>query len=171
MLYTPLTQLAMTLCYQAHRDQTDKGGVPYVFHPFHLAETMDTEEAICTALLHDAVGDGGLTLAHLRRAGLPETVVRAVDALTRRPGQDYETYLIALARNPLARRVKWADLAHNSHPGRLAALPAPVRARLEEKYRNAQALLAAEEGSAPPSACPAQLTQGPEEDYDRKEVP
>lgn len=171
MLYTPLTQLAMTLCFQAHKDQTDKGGVPYVFHPFHLAEAMDTEEAICTALLHDAVEDGGLTLADLRQAGLPEPVVQAVDALTRRPGQDYETYLTTLARNPLARQVKWADLAHNSHPGRLAALPAPVRARLEEKYRNAQALLAAAEGSAPPPVRPAQLTQGPEEDYDRKEVP
>ena len=142
MRYTPLTQLAMTLCFQAHRDQTDKGGVPYVFHPFHLAEEMETEAEICTALLHDAVEDGGLTLADLRRAGLPEEVVRAVDALTRRPRQDYEAYLAALAQNPLARKVKWADLAHNSHPGRLAALPPEERARLTKKYQRAQKILA-----------------------------
>ena len=157
MLYTPLTQLAMTLCYQAHRDQTDKGGVPYVFHPFHLAEEMDSEEAICTALLHDAVEDGGLTLAHLRRAGLPETVVRAVDALTRRPGQDYGDYLTALAADPLARQVKWADLAHNSHPGRLAALPAGERARLTGKYQRAKALLAE---LAPPAAVDTEGQKG-----------
>lgn len=144
MRYTPMTQRAMDLCYQAHRDQRDKAGVPYVFHPFHLAETMDSEEEICTALLHDAVEDGGLTLDDLVQAGFPPAVVQAVDLLTRRPGQPYADYLAALARHPLARKVKLADLAHNSDPGRLAGLPPAEQARLVEKYRQAKALLAEE---------------------------
>ena len=40
MLYTPATKKAMKLCFEAHKDQVDKSGVPYVFHPFHLAEQM-----------------------------------------------------------------------------------------------------------------------------------
>lgn len=146
MRYTPMTQRAMDLCWQAHRDQRDKAGVPYVFHPFHLAETMDSEEEICAALLHDAVEDGGLTLDDLVQAGFPPAVLQAVDLLTRRPGQPYADYLAALARHPLARKVKLADLAHNSDPGRLAGLPPAERARLAEKYRRAKALLAEERG-------------------------
>ncbi len=141
MRYTALTQRAMVLCFQAHRDQVDKGGVPYVFHPFHLAEQMDSEEAICTALLHDVVEDGGLSLADLARAGMPDRVVAAVDRLTRRPGTSYEAYLRALAEDPLARAVKREDLAHNSDPERLASLSPEERRRLTEKYRAARALL------------------------------
>ena len=37
MIYTDLTKKAMKLCYAAHKDQVDKSGLPYVFHPFHLA--------------------------------------------------------------------------------------------------------------------------------------
>ena len=57
MLYTPLTKKALKLCFDAHRDQLDKSGLPYVFHPFHLAEQMDSENAVILALLHDVVED------------------------------------------------------------------------------------------------------------------
>ena len=45
MIYTDLTKQAMKLCFDAHKDQTDKSGLPYVFHPFHLAEQMPDEES------------------------------------------------------------------------------------------------------------------------------
>ena len=41
MIYTPLTNKAMRLAYAAHQGQTDQAGLPYIFHPFHLAEQMD----------------------------------------------------------------------------------------------------------------------------------
>ena len=41
--YTALTRKAMRICYAAHEGQMDKSGVPYVFHPIHLAEQMETE--------------------------------------------------------------------------------------------------------------------------------
>ena len=63
--YTALTRKAMRICYAAHEGQVDKSGVPYVFHPLHLAEQMETEEEICTALLHDVVEDTKWTLAEL----------------------------------------------------------------------------------------------------------
>ena len=43
MIYTRLTKLALRLCFDGHRDQVDKTGLPYVFHPFHLAEGMKDE--------------------------------------------------------------------------------------------------------------------------------
>ena len=65
MLYTPLTKKAMRLSFTAHRDQTDKGGLPYVYHPFHLAEQMTDEYSICVALLHDVVEDTDMTWEEL----------------------------------------------------------------------------------------------------------
>ena len=40
MIYTDLTKKALKLCFEAHKDQVDKTGLLYVFHPFHLAEQM-----------------------------------------------------------------------------------------------------------------------------------
>ena len=65
MLYTEMTKKALQLCFDAHRDQKDKSGLPYVFHPFHLAEQMQTEETTVVALLHDVVEDTDYTLADL----------------------------------------------------------------------------------------------------------
>ena len=53
MIYTDWTKKAMKLAYEAHHGQVDKGGMPYVFHPFHLAEQMDDEISTVAALLHD----------------------------------------------------------------------------------------------------------------------
>ena len=46
MIYTPDTKKAIKLCFEAHRNQTDKSGLPYVFHPFHVAEQMPDEEIL-----------------------------------------------------------------------------------------------------------------------------
>ena len=57
MIYTPLTQAAMNMAYRAHHGQSDKAGVPYIFHPIHLAEQMTDEATTCAALLHDVLED------------------------------------------------------------------------------------------------------------------
>ena len=67
MIYTELTIKAMVLAYNAHHGQFDKGGVPYIFHPIHLAEEMEEEYATCVALLHDTVEDTAVTLEELSR--------------------------------------------------------------------------------------------------------
>ena len=67
MIYTPMTKKAMKLCYLAHKEQTDKSGLPYVFHPIHLAEQMMTEETTIVALLHDVIEDSNYTVEDLRR--------------------------------------------------------------------------------------------------------
>ena len=62
MIYTEMTKKAIKLMFEKHKDQVDKSGMPYVFHPFHLAEQMDDEETTITALLHDIAEDTDTTL-------------------------------------------------------------------------------------------------------------
>lgn len=66
MIYTTLTSKAMAIAYQAHHGQYDYNGIPYIFHPFHLAEQMDDEVSCCVALLHDIVEDTSVTLEFLQ---------------------------------------------------------------------------------------------------------
>ena len=75
MLYTDLTKRALRLCFDAHKDQVDKTGLPYVFHPFHLAEQMETEYGTVVALLHDVMEDTAYTPEDLAAMGFPAPVL------------------------------------------------------------------------------------------------
>ena len=118
MIYTELTIKAMVLAYTAHHGQFDKGGVPYIFHPIHLAETMDDEISTCVALLHDTVEDTDVTLEQLAKE-FPREIVEAVELLTHRDGVEYFDYVRSIKANPVAVKVKLADLAHNGDPKRI----------------------------------------------------
>ena len=119
MIYTELTMKAMNLAYNAHHGQFDKGGVPYIFHPIHLAEQMDDEFSICVALLHDTVEDTAVTLEDLGK-DFPAEVVNAVRLLTHDDDVEYFDYVRAIKRDPIAVKIKLADLAHNGDPTRIS---------------------------------------------------
>ena len=140
MLYTDLTQRAMDICFKAHSGQRDKGNMPYVFHPFHLAEEMETEDEVCTALLHDVAEDTKLTLEMLAAEGFPPAVMEALTLLTHADGTPYLDYVRRLKDNPLAARVKLADLRHNSDLTRLDTVDDEALRRAE-KYAAAIRLL------------------------------
>ena len=140
MIYTTLTKKALSICFDAHKDQRDKSGAPYVFHPFHLAEQMTDEYTVCTALLHDVVEDTDTTLEDLRSEGFPEEVLEALALLTHDADTPYMDYVKRLKHNPIARAVKLADLAHNSDPTRLEVMDEWALARAE-KYHEAIKLL------------------------------
>lgn len=140
MIYTEMTKKALKLCFEAHRDQVDKSGMPYVFHPFHLAEQMETEETTAVALLHDVVEDSELTLEDLKAQGFSDTVVEAVALMTHADGVEYMDYVREIGKNPIARAVKLADLRHNSDLTRMDTVDDKVLAR-REKYLKAIALL------------------------------
>lgn len=78
MIYTKMTKAALNLCFEAHKNQRDKSGMPYVFHPFHLAEQMKDEKTTIVALLHDVVGDTDVTLYDIRNMGFDDKVVAAI---------------------------------------------------------------------------------------------
>lgn len=144
MLYTEAIHKAMKIAYDAHHGQVDKSGVPYIFHPMHLAEQMDTEEEIIAALLHDVVEDSDITLNDLEKAGFSPLVLEAVSLLTHLSEDNYLDYVRRMKKNPLARKIKLADLMHNSNISRLVGIEEATRARLE-RYQAAQAILAAEQ--------------------------
>ena len=142
MIYTPMVNRALRLAYRAHAGQLDRGGVPYIFHPYHLAEQMDDERSICVALLHDVVEDTPVTLEEIQRE-FPSEIAEAVALLTHDPSTDYFAYVRRLKANPLARKVKLADLMHNADQTRCAgARIDPVKLQHWcEKYRRAQEIL------------------------------
>lgn len=119
MIYTSMTKQALKICYNAHLNQVDKSGLPYVFHPFHLAEQMDTEETVCIALLHDVIEDTNYTFEDLIKAGFNENIINALMLLTHKDDTPYMEYIKKIKTNPLATKVKLADLHHNSDLSRL----------------------------------------------------
>ena len=140
MIYTENTNKALRLAYEAHAGQFDKSGVPYVFHPLHLAEQMEDEESIIAALLHDVVEDTAYSLADLRAMGFPEKALEAVALLTHDPAEPYLSYVARVKENPIARRVKLADLRHNSDLSRIRQVTERDLKRVE-KYAAAIRLL------------------------------
>jgi hypothetical protein len=124
---------------RAHEGQVDKLGEPYRWHVARVMRrfSFDDLDAKMTGAFHDVVEDTDLTLDDLRVAGCPEAVLEAVDALTRREGEDYDAFIRRVSANPLARRVKAADLCDNSDENRLSRLPEDVADRLRAKYAKA----------------------------------
>ena len=121
MIYTDNTKKALKLCFAAHKEQKDKSGLPYVFHPFHLAEQMEDEESTVVALLHDVAEDTDYTLEDIAAMGFSRNVMEALALLTHDEAVPYMEYVKALRNNLIARRVKLADLRHNSDLSRLDA--------------------------------------------------
>lgn len=140
MIYTPKTKMALKLCFEAHKEQLDKSGMPYVFHPFHLAEQMETEETTIVALLHDVIEDTEYTIAGLTSMGFDKAVTDAIALMTHADGVAYMDYVRTIKNNPIAKAVKLADLRHNSDLTRLNTIDEDALKR-REKYLKAITLL------------------------------
>ena len=119
MIYTEMTKKAVNVMYQAHQGQMDKGGFPYCFHPYQVAQGMDDEISCTCALLHDVVEDTDLTFEDLAEMGFPAEVIAVLKLLTHQDGVSYMDYVRNLACNPVARKVKLSDLHHNSDLSRI----------------------------------------------------
>ena len=136
MIYTALTKKALRLCFDAHVDQVDKTGMPYVFHPFHLAEQMPDEKTTVVALLHDVIEDTDYTLDDMKNMGFSDDILSAIALMTHDDGVPYMEYVALIKKNPIAKMVKLADLRHNSDMSRLDKVTAHDRERAE-KYKKA----------------------------------
>ena len=140
MIYTDLTKKAMTIAYNAHHGQLDKGGMPYIFHPFHLAEQMEDEYTVCTALLHDVAEDTDITLDELAEI-FPVEIINALRLLTHNDSEDYSDYVRKIKQDPIAAAVKLADLRHNSDVSRLNGEITYSAEKRLEKYAEAIRIL------------------------------
>ncbi|MBQ8831315.1 MAG: HD domain-containing protein [Oscillospiraceae bacterium] len=140
MIYTPLTKKAYKVAFEAHRDQTDKTGLPYIHHPLHLAAQMTDEVTTCVALLHDVVEDSDMTFEKLEELGFGGEIVAALRLLTHDGAVPYMDYVREIKKNPTAAKVKRADLMHNSDMTRLDVVTERDLERAE-KYRKALEIL------------------------------
>lgn len=140
MIYTDLTKKALKISFNAHKNQVDKSGMPYVFHPFHLAEQMDDEYSVCVALLHDVIEDTDITVEDLKAEGFPKEVINAIELMTHSDSVPYLDYVKIIKNNSIARKVKLADLKHNSDLSRLDNIDDKALERVE-KYKKAIEIL------------------------------
>lgn len=139
---------AIDLAAQAHRGQTEKSGRPYIEHPLRVMASVRGAETKMAAILHDVVEDTGVSLDDLRQAGFSGRVVAAVDALTKRPGEEYEAYLQRVMENPTALDVKIADMMDNSDRSRLPNPTEKDRARWRKYHDALPRLVAAKDALA-----------------------
>ena len=140
MVYTAQTKKAMKLCFEAHKNQLDKSGMPYVFHPFYLAQQMTDEVSAVVALLHDVVEDTDYTTEDIAAMGFSGEVTDALALLTHDESVPYMEYVALIKKNPVATAVKLADLRHNSDLSRLDRVDEGDIAR-KRKYDEAIAFL------------------------------
>ncbi len=136
-----LVERAVRRALEAHAGQKEENGRPYLLHPLRLMLRMDSEVEMAAAVLHDVVEDTATTLDDLRAEGFPEKVLAAVALLTHdKKNESYRRYVQRIASDPLARKIKLADLEDNLNPLRLARLGARETQRLK-RYFEAHRLL------------------------------
>jgi (p)ppGpp synthase/HD superfamily hydrolase len=135
---------AIALAATVHSGQRDKAGAPYILHPLRMMLKMNTLETQMAAVLHDVMEDCGVTRALLAHEGFPTAVIDAVEALSKKivdgAEEPYEEFIRRAALNPIARRVKLADLEDNMDLSRIPAPTAKDFARAE-KYKSAKAVI------------------------------
>lgn len=129
--------VAIDIAVHAHDMQLDKGGMLYILHPLHVMDSVDGIDAKIVAVLHDVVEDTETTLENLAAYEFPQEILDAIDAITKRDGEKKEAYWARVKANPLALQVKFADIAHNSSPARLASLSKDEAEYLAGKYAKA----------------------------------
>ena len=136
----PTIEDAIALAVEAHRGQLDKGGQPYILHPLRVMLQLESEAEKMVGILHDVVEDTSHTFDGLRSLGYLEEVLVALNCLTKRRGEAYEDFVQRIKPNPLARRVKLADLEDNLNVTRLSSLGEEDLERLG-RYRKAWEIL------------------------------
>lgn len=126
----------LVLVTNAHAGQFDRGGAPYILHPLKVMHYLksDDEELMVMALGHDVIEDTDVTYADLRAAGISERAIRGIAALTKLPGQTLAEYKVGVFANPDARRVKMADLRHNTDIRRLKGVTEKDIARMAKYH-------------------------------------
>lgn len=136
-----MIERAFGIAFKAHKGQKDRAGKPYIRHPLHVASTMETDEEVATALLHDVIEDTDVTIEELAAEGFSQEVLEAVSLLTHLD-EPYHEYIALIKKNPLARKVKIADLVHNMDISRLPKLERRDFERMVEYSVAMQLLLA-----------------------------
>jgi (p)ppGpp synthase/HD superfamily hydrolase len=124
--------ISIALC--AHQGQKDQAGAPYILHPLRVMLKMDSEEEMMAAVLHDTIEDTAWTLEDLKQEGFPMELLEVLDQVTRRTGEPYEEFIVRAQVNPMARKIKLADLEDNLDCTRIRQVTEPDLARIKRYH-------------------------------------
>lgn len=132
-----LLNAMLVLATNRHAGQFDRGGLPYILHPLKVMHYLksDDEELNCIAIGHDVVEDTDTSFNELRDLGFTERIINGIAALTKQNGESYEEYKAKVSANADARKVKMADLRHNSDIRRLKGVTDKDLKRVERYQR------------------------------------
>jgi (p)ppGpp synthase/HD superfamily hydrolase len=132
---------AIVIAAEGHQGVLDKGGGCYILHPLRMMLSLSRLEERIVAVLHDVVEDcPGWTLERMRSEGFSDTIVNALDAVTKRKGEEYFDFVRRAASNSIGKLVKLADLKDNSDASRINN-PTPKDYERLEKYRRAISII------------------------------
>ena len=133
--------IAIGIAAEAHTGQRDKSGAPYIFHPLRVMMSLPSDAERIVGVLHDVLEDcPDWPLDRLRIAIPDPAIIEALEAVTRRPGEDYMDFCRRAGANRIGRAVKIADLRDNLSPARQLA-PTPETQERTARYRAALNML------------------------------
>jgi (p)ppGpp synthase/HD superfamily hydrolase len=135
-----LIEKSLAIALRAHTGAIDKAGRAYILHPLRIMAKMATDTEMSVALLHDVIEDSDITADDLLAEGIPEQVVTAVLCLTIQADESYQDFVLRASQNPVARKVKIADIEDNLNVLRIRNLTEKDLARIT-KYHAAWHLL------------------------------
>jgi (p)ppGpp synthase/HD superfamily hydrolase len=128
-----MLEKAIRIATESHEGQTDKAGKKYILHPLRAMNNCETDtEKIC-AVLHDVIEDTEITLKDLENEGFSDEILRVLDLLTKRHGENYDSFIGRICTNEIACRVKIADLEDNMDSSRLNN-PTEEDLKRQDKY-------------------------------------
>ncbi|HLH56212.1 MAG TPA: GTP pyrophosphokinase [Verrucomicrobiae bacterium] len=127
-----LLEKAITIAVSAHHGQKDRYGAPYILHPLRVMDKLSSTEEKIVGVLHDVVEDTDWTFDRLAREGFPASLLDALQAVTKREGEDYDDFVKRSSSNALAREVKLADLEDNMDLRRMSEVTEKDLSRLQK---------------------------------------
>ena len=132
---------AIQIAVEAHAGTKDKGGKAYILHPISVMMRVETEEEKIVAILHDVVEDTDWTFDALRKEGFSETVIEALETVTKySEEEDYDDFIQRSLKNDIGRKVKIADLRENLDVTRIGELYPKDIERINKYKRALQTL-------------------------------
>ena len=131
---------AIELAFKVHKNQKDRYGKPYIFHPLRVMNKMDDDKEKIVAVLHDVIEDTELTYKDLCDAGFSEEIIDAIASISKQDGEEYFDYINRVMQNRLAVKVKLADLEDNMDVRRIEIITEKDRGRLN-KYMKAYRMI------------------------------
>ncbi len=132
---------AITIAALAHQNQVDRGGAPYMLHLMRVMLAARTQDEQIVAILHDLLEDTDWTLERVAREGFAPEILRSLDLVTHRKDESYPDYIARVKLDPVAARVKLADMLDNLDLMRMPALSTEDLERAAKYHRHSLELM------------------------------